>query len=183
MARSTIRSSASWRDSSLATRARWSAYLAAAQKRLARPADFEFQTSTSEISNSAIQNFFHGLRRTVHADIRRQDVARDGGAGTQGPAVSRTVRLAVPLASITKATARDGTLHVTFGGKSANFRIGAAAEKWAARITNPPSRLDKLGIKPGMMVAAIDMPDARVLDEARVAWTRSRARRLRRTTR
>ena len=77
-----------------------------------------------------------------------------------------TVRLAVPLASITKASARDGTLHVTFGGKSANFKIGVAAEKWAARITNPPSRLDKLGLKPGMVVAAIDIPDALFLDEA-----------------
>ena len=77
-----------------------------------------------------------------------------------------TVRLAVPLASITKASARDGTLHVTFGGKSANFKIGVAAEKWAARITNPPSRLDKLGLKPGMVVAAIDIPDALFLNEA-----------------
>lgn len=77
-----------------------------------------------------------------------------------------TVRLVVLLASITKASAQDGTLHVAFGGKSANFKIGAAAEKWAARITNPPSRLDKLGLKPGMVVAAIDIADALFLDEA-----------------
>ena len=76
------------------------------------------------------------------------------------------VRLAVPLASITKATAQDGTLRVTFGGKSADFRIGAAAEKWAARITNPPSRLDKLGVKPGMTVAAIGVSDDEFLTEA-----------------
>ena len=69
-------------------------------------------------------------------------------------------RLAIPLASISSATARDGTLHVTFGERRAAFAIGEAAEKWAKRITNPPSRLDKLGIKPGMTVAILGVDDA-----------------------
>ena len=65
------------------------------------------------------------------------------------------VRLAIPLATIRAATARDGTLYVRFGKKSAEFAIGSAAEKWARRITSPPSRLDKLGVKPGMTIASI----------------------------
>jgi hypothetical protein len=76
------------------------------------------------------------------------------------------VRLSVPLASITKASASAGTLRVTFGGKSADFRIGDAAERWAKRITNPPSRLDKLGVKPGMAIAAINVADDLFLKEA-----------------
>ena len=76
------------------------------------------------------------------------------------------MRLAVPLASITSAAARDGILHVTFGASSAEFQIGSAAEKWAARITNPPSRLDKLGLKPGMTVAAMGITDDLFLREA-----------------
>jgi hypothetical protein len=75
-------------------------------------------------------------------------------------------RLAIPLNTITSATARDGTLHVTFGNRSAEFVVGPAAEKWAKRITNPPSRLDKLGIKEGMTIAAIGISDATFLDEA-----------------
>jgi hypothetical protein len=77
-----------------------------------------------------------------------------------------TVRLAVPLTSITKASASAGTLRVTFGGKSADFTLGDAAEKWAKRITNPPSRLDKLGIKPGMSVAAVGVADDLFVKEA-----------------
>jgi hypothetical protein len=69
-------------------------------------------------------------------------------------------RLAIPLASISSATARDGTLHVTFGDRRAAFTIGDAAPKWAKRITNPPSRLDKLGIKAAMTVAIVDVEDA-----------------------
>ena len=72
----------------------------------------------------------------------------------RGPA-----RLAIPLASISSATARDGTLHVTFGDRRAAFAIGDAAAKWATRIANPPSRLDKLGIKGGMTVAILDVDD------------------------
>jgi hypothetical protein len=74
-------------------------------------------------------------------------------------------RLAIPLASITAATARDGTLHVTFGDRRAAFAIGDAAPKWAKRITNPPSRLDKLGIKSGMTVALLDVDDASLASE------------------
>jgi len=68
-------------------------------------------------------------------------------------------RLAIPLASITSAVARDGTLHVTYAGRKASFAIGDAAVKWANRITNPPSRLEKLGVKAGMTVAIVGVDD------------------------
>ena len=76
-----------------------------------------------------------------------------------------TTRLAIPLASITAATARDGTLHLQFGGKSAELTVGSAAGKWAKRIMSPPSRLDKLGVKAGMTVAAIGISDEGFLTE------------------
>ncbi len=76
------------------------------------------------------------------------------------------VRLAIPLATISAVTARDGTLHVEFGDSSADFTIGSAADKWAKRITSPPSRLDKLGIKAGMTIAAIGIRDDGFLVEA-----------------
>jgi hypothetical protein len=79
----------------------------------------------------------------------------------RGPA-----RLSIPLATISAATARDGTLHVEFGDSSADFTIGSAADKWAKRITSPPSRLDKLGVKVGMTIAAIGVRDDEFLVEA-----------------
>jgi len=74
-------------------------------------------------------------------------------------------RLAIPLASIRSATARDGTLLVRFGTQTAKFAIGTTAAKWAARITNPPSRIDKLGVKEGMTIATLGIADAAFLDE------------------
>ncbi len=61
-------------------------------------------------------------------------------------------RLAIPLKEIASAVASEGALVVRFGRRTAIFEIGAVAERWAKRITNPPSRLDKLGVKAGMIV-------------------------------
>lgn len=66
---------------------------------------------------------------------------------------SRGQRLVIPLAAA-KVSSSDGVLRVDFG-ETALFELGAAAEKWAKVIQNPPSRLDKLGIKPGMKVALV----------------------------
>jgi hypothetical protein len=60
-------------------------------------------------------------------------------------------RLSIPLKSIESAVARDGALTVRYGRKIAVFEVGPAATRWAERITNPPSRLDKLGVKAGMI--------------------------------
>ena len=61
-------------------------------------------------------------------------------------------RLAIPLNTIRSAVANEGSLVVRFGKTTAVFDIGTAASRWANRITNPPSRLDKLGVKAGMIV-------------------------------
>lgn len=64
------------------------------------------------------------------------------------------IRLAIPLKEITSAVASDGSLTVRFGRRIATFDLGTIAAKWGSRIMNPPSRLDKLGVKTGMAVLA-----------------------------
>jgi hypothetical protein len=75
-------------------------------------------------------------------------------------------RLAIPLAEISHATAEADTLSVRFGGRRVELDIGAAAAvRWVKRIINPPSRLDKLGIKPGMRVVFVNLRDDELRDE------------------
>ena len=62
------------------------------------------------------------------------------------------IRLAIPLKEITSAVASDGSLTVRFGRLTATLDLGTIAAKWGSRIMNPPSRLDKLGVKTGMAV-------------------------------
>jgi hypothetical protein len=56
-------------------------------------------------------------------------------------------------------------LHLEFAGGPARLELGAAAEKWAGKILNPPSRADKLGVKPGLSVKVVGDFDATFLKE------------------
>jgi hypothetical protein len=64
-------------------------------------------------------------------------------------------RLAIPLKTIASAVAHDGLLTVRFGKTTAVFEIGTVASRWADRITNPPSRIDKLGVKAAMTALVV----------------------------
>jgi hypothetical protein len=68
-------------------------------------------------------------------------------------------RLNIARKSITKLDAADGLLRVTFPEGTAVFELGRAAATWANKIKNPPSLLDKLGVKPGMRVAVMGIDD------------------------
>ena len=76
------------------------------------------------------------------------------------------LRLVIPLSAIAEARADAGRLVIVFGGRSAALEIGAGmAEKWAKRITSPPSRVDKLGVKPGMRIALVGMDDDALIED------------------
>ena len=76
------------------------------------------------------------------------------------------VRLLIPLSGIDAARADGDCLVIVFGGRSAAFEIGAgAAAKWAKRITSPPSRADKLGVKAGMRIALVGLEDEALVED------------------
>lgn len=79
------------------------------------------------------------------------------------------LKLAIPFKQMSKVTARAGTLSVTFPGGAASFALGPAAAKWADKILHPPSRLDKLGAKPGWRASAIGVTDETFLKELKRA--------------
>jgi len=93
--------------------------------------------------------------------------AHFGGQRSDGKALLETdhlifrgeFRLAIPRKAITEVDATDGTLRVTFPEGTARFELGPAAVKWADKIRNPPSLLDKLGVKAGMRVAVLGVHD------------------------
>ena len=58
-------------------------------------------------------------------------------------------RLNIPFSSIRKLQVKDGALHIHTMNGLAIFELGEKAEKWRHKISNPKSRIDKLGVKPG----------------------------------
>ena len=59
------------------------------------------------------------------------------------------------LKDLKTVKASAGVLHLEFAGGPARLELGAAAEKWANKILYPPSRAQKLGIKPGLSVRVV----------------------------
>ena len=75
------------------------------------------------------------------------------------------LRVSIPFTQVSKITARGGTLSVTFPDGTASFDLGTAAPRWAEKIQHPPSRLQKIGVKPEWRVSAIGVDDTVFLKE------------------
>lgn len=69
------------------------------------------------------------------------------------------VRFSLPFAEVREAVAEDGWLRLATARGEIALGLGKAAPAWAEAIRNPKSRLDKLGIKPGMRVYALRLPE------------------------
>jgi hypothetical protein len=100
---------------------------------------------------------------TLHLDGR---ATRGRAALEQHDLIFRgPFRLAIPLTEIQSAHAAGDELAVCFGARTARFDLGSAAARWAEKITNPPTRADKLGIKPGLTVFLAGSPDETLRSE------------------
>ena len=101
-------------------------------------------------------------------------VARVGRRSSEGKALLETkellfrgeFRLAIPYAEMKRVSARDGTLEVSWPGGTARFELGAAeAARWAERIQNPKSLIDKLGVKSTHVVSVSGVDDQAFLKQ------------------
>ncbi len=61
-------------------------------------------------------------------------------------------RLKIMFKDISEVRVAKGWLTLKHKGGSAAFELGSRAERWAERIVNPPTLLDRLGVKPSMRV-------------------------------
>jgi len=78
-------------------------------------------------------------------------------------------RLKIALKDLTAAQAEGGLLRLEFPGGPAALELGKAAEKWARKILHPPTRADKLGLKPGLAVRLDGEFEPGFLDELRAS--------------
>lgn len=75
------------------------------------------------------------------------------------------VRLTIPFKSMTKIAATGGALRITGPDGHVSFDLGPAAVKWADKIRRPPSRLQKLGVKPEWRISVLGVDDMAFVKE------------------
>jgi hypothetical protein len=76
-------------------------------------------------------------------------------------------RARLPFVTLDGVEAADGRLTLHQDGEPVVLELGLPAERWAAKIRNPPTLLDKLGVKGGQRVAAIGLTDAGLVAQLR----------------
>lgn len=64
-------------------------------------------------------------------------------------------RIKISFGQLTGVMAEKGVLILEFPDGPAEFELGPAAEKWAHKILNPPSLMDKIGVRKGLTVRLI----------------------------
>ncbi len=73
----------------------------------------------------------------------------------------------VAFKDLRRVDVRAGTLTLEWADGKAALELGDRAQRWAEKIRNPPSRLDKLGVRPGARVSVIGIDDRAFLDEVK----------------
>jgi hypothetical protein len=84
---------------------------------------------------------------------------------------SSDLRLKIPFRQMTSIEAVEGWLRVESPGGAAAFDLGTQAAKWADKIKNPKSLVDKLGVKAGMHASVVGIHDADFLRDLKSRTT------------
>lgn len=69
----------------------------------------------------------------------------------------------VPFKDAKNVSAKDGVLALQWNGSSLRVHLGREAEKWAEKIRNPKSVIDKLGVKAGQKISIVGPLDSAFL--------------------
>lgn len=77
------------------------------------------------------------------------------------------IRVKVPLREVKEAVAENGTLVLRWAGHELRVDVGKDAPKWAEKIRNPKSVIDKLGVKAGQKVSIVGKLDDGFLGDLR----------------
>jgi hypothetical protein len=84
--------------------------------------------------------------------------------GFRGP-----LRLKIPFTAITALSEYDGQLRIEHDGAVSVFALGPVAARWLNTIQNPKSVVAKLGIKAGIRVCPLLLPDLALVADVKQA--------------
>lgn len=79
--------------------------------------------------------------------------------------VRGALRAKIPFREAKDVAAEGGVLRLRWNGRVVRIHVGRDAPKWAEKIRNPKSVLEKLGVKPGQRVSVIGSVEEAFLAE------------------
>jgi hypothetical protein len=93
--------------------------------------------------------------------------------------VRGALKARIPFREMKDVRAEDGVLHLRWNEGDVRIHVGKDAAKWAEKIRNPKSVLDKLGIKSAQKISVLGEVDGHFIEElqARGADVSRKARR------
>ena len=100
-----------------------------------------------------------GLETRCHARFGRRVSEGKAHLETDRLTFRGDFRVTVPFKSLSGVRVSGERLHVKGPDGTLTLDIGTAAPKWAERIQNPRSRIDKLGVNPDVKVSVIGLTD------------------------
>lgn len=84
---------------------------------------------------------------------------------TEEVIVRGALKARIPFREMTEIRAEDGVLAFRWNDREVRIHVGHDAAKWAEKIRNPKSVLDKLGIKPAQKIAVLGDVESAFLEE------------------
>lgn len=120
-----------------------------------------------------------GNEATCRVEIGGQSAEAKALLETEELIVRGALRAKIPFREAKDVAAEDGVLRLRWNDRDVRIHVGRDAAKWAEKIRNPKSVLDKLGVKPGQRVAALGALDDGFLEELQTRGV-DLSRRLRR---
>jgi|RhiMethySRZTD1v2_1073278.scaffolds.fasta_scaffold551638_2 hypothetical protein len=75
------------------------------------------------------------------------------------------LKLSIPFKSVRTISVSGDALNIDHTEGRVTLDVGANASRWAEKILHPPSRAQKLGVKPGWTASAIGVDDEQFLKE------------------
>ena len=84
---------------------------------------------------------------------------------TEEIVVRGALRARIPFAEMKDVGADGGVLRLRWGAREVRIDVGKDAPKWAEKIRNPKSVLDKLGVKAGQIVSVVGTLDDSLLGD------------------
>lgn len=98
-----------------------------------------------------------------------QKVNVKGDFGSDRVRLSGGKRGDVPYKEVEVVSTAKGVLKLRIDGTILEFEVGSTIDRLANKIRNPATRLEKMGLKPGLAVAVVGPQDKSFLDELRKA--------------